>query len=215
MFKKVEAVFLWVIGVLLIYGAIAVLYYGFYILFWAGPLEEVYAGEFRQILSLGPGLALMILAVIMVFIGKVILTKKNEIEKELAEEKVSREKETLIKETLKNKVAPYLSDENREKLWEDRFDENDPEINFETIDLLLEPTSAHRANSFAEEESKYDIETIDLSLGQLSMDRANGFDEDDTDLDLAPADQTPEYMSPYPKKNPDEDDTDLEYPEEE
>ena len=219
MFKKVEAVFLWAIGVLLIYGAIAVFYYGLYVLFWGGPLVEVYAGEFRQMLSFGPGIALMILAVTMVFVGKAILTKKNEIEKELIDEKFRRERETLT-----NKLGPYHADENQEKLWEDRFDENGPEIDFEilnvqeidfeTIDLLLEPTSGHRATSFEEDESKYEIETIDLSLGLLSMDRANGFDEDDTDLDIAPTNQTPEYKSPDPKKYLDEDDTELEYPEE-
>ena len=209
MFKKFEIVFLWAIGVLLIYGAIAVLYCSFYVLFWGGPLVEVYAGEFRQMLSFGPGIALMILAVTMVFVGKAILIKKNEIEKELVDEKVSKEKETL-----NNKIAPYLADENREKFWEDSPDENDPKINFETIDLLLEPTSGHPANSFVEDESEYEIETIDLSLIPLSTDHENGIDEDDTDLDLAPANQTPKYVSPYPKKNPDEDDTDLEYPEE-
>lgn len=207
-FKKVGAVFLWTIGVLLIYGAIAVFYYGFYVLFWGGPLVEVYAGEIRQMPSFGPGLAWMILSVIMVFVGKAILTKENEIEKELTYEKFRREKETLI-----NKIAPYLADESREELRENRFDENDPEIDFETIDLLLEPTSGHQANSFEEDESKYDIETIDLSLGLLSMDRVNGFDEDDTDLELATANQTLEYKSPYPKKNLDEDDTELEYQE--
>jgi len=240
MFKKVEAVFLWAIGVLLIYGAIAVFYYGLYVLFWGGPLVEVYVGEPRQMLSFGPGLAWMILSVTMVFVGKAILTKKNKIEKELTDEKLRREKETL-----ENKLAPYHADENREKLWEDRFDENDPEIDFEpidllleptsgqradsfeedeskyekidfeTIDLLLEPTSGHRTNSFEEDESKYEIETIDLSLGLLSMDRANGFDEDDTDLDLAPTNQAPKYKSPVPKKYLKEDDTELEYPDEE
>lgn len=209
MLRKFEAISLWAIGVLLIYGAIAVLYCSFYVLFWGGPLVEVYAGEFRQMLSFGPGIALMILAVTMVFVGKAILTKKNEIEKELVDEKVSKEKETL-----NNKIAPYLADENREKFWEDSPDENDPKINFETIDLLLEPTSGHPANSFVEDESEYEIETIDLSLIPLSTDHENGIDEDDTDLDLAPANQTPKYVSPYPKKNPDEDDTDLEYPEE-
>ena len=206
--KKVEAVFLWTIGALLIYGAIAVFYYGFYVLFWGGPLVEVYVGEIRQMPSFGPGLAWMILSVIMVFAGKAILTKENEIEKDLTYEKFRRDKETII-----NKIAPYLADESREELRENRFDENDPEIDFETIDLLLEPTSGHRANSFEEDESKYDIETIDLSLGLLSMDRANGYDEDDTDLGLATANQTLEYKSPYPKKNLDEDDTELEYQE--
>ena len=210
MFKKVEAVFLWAIGVLLIYGAIAVFYYGLYVLFWGGPLVEVYVGEPRQMLSFGPGLAWMILSVTMVFVGKAILTKKNKIEKELTDEKLRREKETL-----ENKLAPYHADENREKLWEDRFDENDPEIDFEPIDLLLEPTSGQRADSFEEDESKYEIETIDLSLGLLSMDRANGFDEDDTDLDLAPTNQAPKYKSPVPKKYLKEDDTELEYPDEE
>ena len=207
MLKKVEAVFLWAIGVLLIYGAIAVFSYGFYVLFLGGP------GELRQMPSFGLGLAWMILSVIMVFVGKAILTKENEIEKELTDEKSKREKETLIKETIKNKIAPYHADESREELQENRFDESDPEIDFETIDLLLEPTSEHRANSFEEDESKYDIETIDLSLGLLSMDRANGFDEDDTDLELATANQTLEYKSPYPKKNLDEDDTELDYQE--
>ena len=211
--KKVEAVFLWTIGALLIYGAIAVFYYGFYVLFWGGPLVEVYVGAIRQMPSFGPGLAWMILSVIMVFAGKAILTKENEIEKELTDEKSKREKETLIKETIKNKIAPYFADESREELRENRFDENDPEIDLETIDLLLEPTSGHRANSFKEDESKYEIETIDLSLALLSMDRANGFDEDDTDLELETANQTLEYKSPYPKKYIDEDDTDLEYEE--
>jgi hypothetical protein len=215
MLKKVEAVFLWTIGASLIYGAIAVFYYGFYVLFLAGPLVEVYVGEYRQMPSFGPGLAWMILSVIMVFVGKAILTKEKEIEKELTYEKSRREKETLIKETLKNKIAPFHADESREELRENRFVENDPEIDFETIDFLLEPTSGHRANSFEEDESKYDIDTIDLSLGLLSMDRANGFDEDDTDLGLATANQTLEYKSPDPKRNLDEDDTELEYPEEE
>ena len=208
MLKKVEAVFLWTIGVLLIYGAIAIFSYGFYVLFLGGPLVEVYVGELRQMPSFGLGLAWMILSVIMVFVGKAILTKENEIEKELTDEKSKREKETI-----KNKIAPYFADESREELRENRFDENDPEIDFETIDLMLEPTSGHRANSFEEDESKYEIETIDLSLDLLSMDRANGCDEDDTDLGLATASQTLEYKSPYPKKNLDEDDTDLEYEE--
>ena len=213
MLKKVGAVFLWAIGVLLIYGAIAVFSYGFYVLFLGGPLVEVYVDELRQMPSFGLGLAWMILSVIMVFVGKVILTKENEIEKELTYEKSKREKETIIKETIKNKIAPYFADESREELRENRFDESDPEIDFETIDLLIEPTSGHRANSFGEDESKYDIETIDLSLDLLSMDRANGFDEDDTDLELATANQALEYKSPYPKKNIDEDDTELDYQE--
>ena len=208
MLKKTEAVFLWTIGVLLIYGAIVVFYYGFYVLFWGGPLVEVYLGEFRQMPSFGFGLAWMILSVIMVFVGKAILTKENKIEKELTYEKFRGEKETLI-----NKIAPYIADESREELRENRFDENDPEIDFETIDFLLEPTSGHRENSFEEDESKYDIETIDLSLGLLSMDLANGFDEDDTDLGLETANQTLEYKSRYPKKDPDEDDTDLDFEE--
>jgi len=207
--KRVEAVFLWAIGVLLIYGAIAVFYYGGYVLFWGGPLVEVYIGEPRQILSFGPGLAWMILSVTMVFAGKAVLTRKTEIKKELTDEKHRREKETL-----KSKLAPHHADVNREKLWEDRFDENDREIDFETIDFLLEPTSGNRANSFGEDESKFAIETIDLSLDLLSMDRVNGFDEDDTDLDLALTNQTPEYKSAGPKKYREEDDTDLEYPKE-
>ena len=210
MIKKVEVIFLWAIGALLIYGAIAVFYYGIYVFFWGGPSVEVYIGESRQMLGFSPGLAWMILSVTMVFVGRPILTKKNKIEKELTDEKFRKEKETL-----KNKLAPYHADEKREKLWEDRFDENDPEIDFETIDLLLEPTSGDRENSFEEDESEYEIETIDLSLDLLSMDRANGFYEDDTDLNLAPTKQKPEYKSPDPKKYLDEDDTELEYPKEE
>lgn len=218
-FKKIEAVFLRTIGVLLICGAIAVFYYGLYVLFWGGLLVEVYVGELRQMLRFGPELAWMILSVTMVFSGKAILAKKNEIERELTDEKLRKEMETL-----KNKLAPYHVDENREKLREDRFDENDLEIDFETIDLqidfetidlLLEPTSGHWANSFEEDESKYEIETIDLSLGLLSMDREDGFNEDDTNLDLEPTNQTSEYKSPGPKKYLQEDDTELEYPEEE
>ena len=130
MLKKVEAVFLWAIGVLLIYGAIAVFSYGFYVLFLGGPLVEVYVDELRQMPSFGLGLAWMILSVIMVFVGKAILTKENEIEKELTYEKSKREKETIIKETIKNKIAPYFADESREELRENRFDESDPEIDF-------------------------------------------------------------------------------------
>ena len=209
-FKKTEAVFLWARGVLLIYGAIAVFCYGIYVFFWGGPSVEVYVGEPRQMLSFSPGLAWMILSVTMVVVGRAISNKKHEIEKELTDDKFRGGKETL-----KYKLAPNHADEKREKLWEDRFDENDPEIDFETIDLLLEPTSGDRANSFDEDESKYEIETIDLSLDLLSTDRANGFDEDDTDLDRAPTNQTPEYKSPDPKKYLEEDDTELEYPEEE
>jgi hypothetical protein len=215
MLRKFEAISLWAIGVLLIYGAIAVFYYGFYVLFWAGPLVEVYVGEFRQMPSFGPGLAWMILSVIMVFVGKAILTKENELEKELTDEKLRREKETLIKETLKDKIAPYHAGESREELREIRFDEGDPEIDFKTIDLLSEPTSGHRANSFEEDESKCEIETFGLPRGLLSMDRVNGFDEDDTDLGLETANQTLEYESPDPIRHLDEDDTVLEYPEEE
>lgn len=215
MLKKIEVVFLWAIGVLLIFGAIAVFYYGFYILFWGGPLVEVDDGEFHKMLSFGPGLAWMILAVIMVFVGKAILNKKNEIEKELTDEKFKREKETQIKETIKNKIAPYYADESREELRENRFDENDPEIDFETIDLLLESASGRRANSSDEDESKYEIETFDLSLDLSSMGHVNGLDEDDTDLEFETANQTLEYTLPYPKRNLDEDDTVLEYPKEE
>lgn len=215
MLKKVESVFLWTIGVLLIYGAIAVIYYGFYVIFWAGPSMEAYVGEFRQMPSFGPGLAWMILSAIMVFVGKAILTKGNEIKKELTDEKSNREKETQIKETLKNKVAPYHAEESREELGENRFDENDPKIDFETLDLLSEPTSRHLENRFEEDESKFESENIDLSIDLLSMDRANKFDEDDNDLGLATANQTIEYESPDPKSNLDEDDTELEYPEEE
>jgi len=209
MLKKVEAVFLWAIGVLLIYGAIAVFSYGFYVLFLGGP------GEFRQMPSFGLGLAWMILSVIMVFVGKAILTKENEIEKELADEKSKREKETLIKEKIKNKIAPYFADESREELRENKFDESDPEIDFETVDLLLEPTSGHQENSSEEDESKYEIETFDLSLDLSSMGHVNGLDEDDTDLEFATANETLEYKSPYPKRDLDEDDTVLEYPKEE
>ena len=106
MFKKVEIVFLWAIGVLLIYGAIAVFCYGLYVLFWGGPLVEVYVGDLRQMLSFGPGLAWMILSVTMMFVGKAILTKKNEIEKDLTDEKFRRGKETLI-----NTLGPYHADE--------------------------------------------------------------------------------------------------------
>lgn len=215
MLKKFEVVFLWAIGVLLIFGAIAVFYYGFYVLFWGGPLVEVDDGVFRKMLSSGPGLAWMILAVIMVFVGKAILNKKNEIEKELTDEKFKREKETQIKETIKNKIAPYYADESREELRENRFDENDPEIDFETIDLLLESASGRRANSSDEDESKYEIETFDLSLDLSSMGHVNGLDEDDTDLEFETANQTLEYTLPYPKRNLDEDDTVLEYPKEE
>lgn len=221
MFKKVKAVFLWAIGVLLIYGAIAVFYYGLYVVFFGGgPLVEVYVGDLRQIFSFGPELALIILSVTMMFVGKEILTKKNKIDEKLTDEKFRGEKETLV-----NKLGPYHADENREKLWEDRFDENGPEIDFETIndpgidfetiDLLLEPTSGHRANCFDEDESEYEIETIDLSFGLLSVDRANGFDKNETDPNIAPTNQTPEDKSPDPKKYLDEDDTELEYPEEE
>ena len=209
MLKKVEAVFLWAIGVLLIYGAIAVFSYGFYVLFLGSP------GEFRQMPSFGLGLAWMILSVIMVFAGKAILTKKNEIEKELTEEKSKREKETLIKEKIKNKIAPYYADESREELQENRFDENQPEIDFETIDLLLERRSGHRANGGDEDESKLEIETFDLSFDLSSPGHVNGLDEDDTDLEFATANETLEYKSPYPKRDLDEDDTVLEYPKEE
>lgn len=215
MFKKIEVVFLWAIGVLLIFGAIAVLYYGIYVLFWGGPLVEVDDGELRKMLSFGPGLVWMILAVIMVFVGKAILNKKNEIGKELTDEKFKREKETQIKQTLKNKIAPYHADENRGERLENRFDQNDPKIDFETIDMLLGSAPGHRANTSDEVESKYEIETFDLSLDLSSMGHVNGLDEDDTDLEFETANQTPEYTSPYPNSNLDEDDTVLEYPKEE
>ena len=214
MLNKVGTVFRWAIGVLLLYGGIAVFSYGFYVLFWGDALLRVYFDELPQMFSFAPGLVWMILSVTMVFLSKAILTRKGEIEAELNDQRLKKEKETLIKEKLKVKLASYHANEKREKSWVDRFNDKDPEINFETIDFLLDLKSGQQANSFEEDESKFEINAIDLSLDQLSMEHPNGFDEEDTDLDLAPADQTHEYMSPYPKSNPDKDDTDLDYPKE-
>ena len=111
-----------------------------------------------------------------------------------------------------------------------------PEIYFDTIDLLLEPTSERRANRFEEDESKYEIETIDLSLNLLSADRVSGYNEndskqeivdlslglalksmvhrckeDETDLEFATANQALEFKSFDSKRNLYEDDTELDY----
>ena len=226
MLKKVEAVFLWTIGVLLIYGAIAVFCYGFYVLFWSGPLVEVYVGEFRQMLSIGPGLAWMILSVIMVFVGKAILTKENEIEAELTHEKFRREKETL-----KNKIAPYHADESREEFRENRFDEIDPEIDpeidfetidqvlnqssgqrrsgFETIYPLLDPASKNWPDGFDDDKLKDEIKTIDLLLEPTSGHRANSFEEDESKYEIESIDLSLDLLSMDRANGFDEDDTDL------
>ena len=88
----------------------------------------------------------------------------------------------------------------------------DPEIDFETIDLLLEPTSEHRSsNRFEEDESKYEIETIDLSNNPALKRRAHRCKEDDTDLEFATANQALEFKSLDFKRNLYEDDTELDY----
>ena len=113
----------------------------------------------------------------------------------------------------------------------------DPEIDFESIDLLLEPTSEHRSNNrFEEDESKYEIETIDLSLNLSSADRVSGYSgndskykivdpsvdpalrnrahrckEDETDLEFAATNQPLEFKALDSKRNLYEDDTELDY----
>jgi hypothetical protein len=113
----------------------------------------------------------------------------------------------------------------------------DPEIDFETIDLLLEPMSEHRSNNrFEEDESKYEIETIDLSLNLSSADHVSGYSvhdskhkivdssldpalrsrahrckEDETDLEFAATNQALEFKALDSKRNLYEDDTELDY----
>ena len=112
----------------------------------------------------------------------------------------------------------------------------DPKIDFENIDLLLEPTSEHPSNWFEEDESKYEIETIDLSLNLLSAGRVSGYNEndseheiadplldpalkirahrckeDDTDLEFPTANQSLEFKALDSKRNLYEDDTELDY----
>ena len=109
-------------------------------------------------------------------------------------------------------------------------------IDFDTIDLLLEPTSKYRSNRFEEDESEHEIETIDLSLNLLSADRESGYNEndskreivdpsldpalksrahrckeDETDLEFATANQALEFKSLDSKRNLYEDDTELDY----
>jgi hypothetical protein len=112
----------------------------------------------------------------------------------------------------------------------------DPKIDFENIDLLLEPTSEHPSNWFEEGESKYEIETIDLSLNLLSAGSVSGYNEndseheivdplldpalksrvhrckeDETELEFATANQALEFKALESKRNLYENDTELDY----
>jgi hypothetical protein len=66
---------------------------------------------------------------------------------------------------------------------EDWFDEDDVEFEFDTVDLLLEPKPGHGSDSFDEDDTDLEFEAVDLLLEQGPRNQEIRFGEDDILLD--------------------------------
>ena len=80
----------------------------------------------------------------------------------------------------------------------------------DSIDLVLDQESGHRANGFDAGDQELDFETIELLPDGESGCRANGFDEDDTELEYETGEITIEHLSQPQQGSNYQDDTILE-----
>jgi hypothetical protein len=71
---------------------------------------------------------------------------------------------------------------------EDWFDEDDVEFEFDTVDLLLEPKPGHGPDSSDEDDTDLEFDTVDLLLEPKPGHGSDSFDEDDTDLEFEAVD---------------------------
>lgn len=83
----------------------------------------------------------------------------------------------------------------------------------ESIDLVLDQESGHRANGLDAGDQELDFETIELRPDEDSERRANGLDEEDTELEYETGEIALEQWSQPRQGSNDKDDTLLEYQE--
>jgi len=81
----------------------------------------------------------------------------------------------------------------------------------DSIDLVLDQESGHRANGLDAGDQELDFETIELLPDEGSGCRANGFDEDDTELEYETGEIALEHLSQPRQGSNHQDDTILEY----
>ena len=90
-------------------------------------------------------------------------------------------------------------------------DEDETDVEFETIDMAADHESVHREDSFDEDDFEFEFDTVDLLLEPEAGHGSDRLDEDDTNLEFDSVDLLLESKAGHGSDRPDEDDTNLEF----
>ena len=90
-------------------------------------------------------------------------------------------------------------------------DEDETDVEFETIDMAVDLESAHREDSFDEADFEFEFDSVDLLLEPEARHGSDRLDEDDTNLEFDSVDLLLESKAGHGSDRPDEDDTNLKF----
>ena len=90
-------------------------------------------------------------------------------------------------------------------------DEDETDVEFESIDMAADHESVHREDSFDEDDFEFDFDSVDLLLEPEAGHGSDRLDEDDTNLEFDGVDLLLESKAGHGSDRPDEDDTNLEF----
>jgi hypothetical protein len=90
-------------------------------------------------------------------------------------------------------------------------DEDETDVEFETIDVAADEASAQREDSFDEDDFEFEVDTVDLLLEAKPGRGSDRLDEDDTNLEFDTVDLLLEAKPGHAPNRFDEDDTNLEF----
>ena len=90
-------------------------------------------------------------------------------------------------------------------------DEDETDVEFETIDMAADHESVHREDSFDEDDFEFDFDTVDLLLEPEAGHGSDRLDEDDTNLEFDSVDLLLKSKAGHGSDRSDEDDTNLEF----
>ena len=90
-------------------------------------------------------------------------------------------------------------------------DENETDVEFETIDIAADQESVQREDSFDEDDFEFEFDTVDLLLEPEAGHGSGRLDKDDTNLEFDGVDLLLESKAGHGSDRPDEDDTNLEF----
>jgi len=90
-------------------------------------------------------------------------------------------------------------------------DEDETDVEFESIDMAADHESVHREDSFDEDDFEFDFDTVDLLLEPEAGHGSDRLDEDDTNLEFDSVDLLLKSKAGHGSDRSDEDDTNLEF----